>query len=150
MIIFIPLSGLCFYVGYRATCGPQRGIGNETLKYRVGQAVCSILWFIFSILRAGCFNGWMRIKPLMDEGSGGSKFCIFLVILEAIMLTIASALGIFCIFMAGKVYRNIYIYIYIIYRQQKNPLGIQRDLPNLLLKEGHKFKYDYWVPGCGH
>jgi len=48
-----------------------------------------LLWFIFSILGAGAFNGWTKISVLSGFG-----FCIFLSIIESIMYLVACGLGI--------------------------------------------------------
>jgi hypothetical protein len=69
--------------------------------YRIFQAILSILWFIFSILGAGPFDGWAKFGALSECGLG---FSIFLGVIQNLIYMIASGLGIYCIYALGKVY----------------------------------------------
>ena len=62
-----------------------------------------MLWFVFSIIRAGCFDGWMRISLLNEHDEGAAKFCIFLTVLEALGYLASMILGIICIIRISNV-----------------------------------------------
>lgn len=72
--------------------------------YKVCQGVLCVLWFVFSIVSWGSFDGWMRISILNDYNKSATKFCIFLTILEALAYTASCILGIICILQINKVF----------------------------------------------
>jgi len=88
----VPAGGFTAYNGYFAACKrpPESSV---ILRYRLAQAVLCTLWLIFSIMRAGCFNGWTRIATLKKYKESAAKFCIFLTVLESLGYTIILILG---------------------------------------------------------
>ena len=60
--------------------------------YKLFQILIAILWIVFAFLDRGCFNGFVKIGKLIDEGRG---FCVFLGILESLGYLVAAALGLF-------------------------------------------------------
>jgi hypothetical protein len=102
--IFNPLAALTFYRGYSAICrkeqlNPERNV----IVYRIAQGILCVLWLIFSFIRSGCFDGWTRITALNENGSGGAKFCIFLVVIQALLYHTSTAMGVFGIIKVAEV-----------------------------------------------
>ena len=60
----------------------------------------AILWFVFSILNKGCFNGFARFSELIDQNL---KFSLFLGVLESLLYLASAGLGVFCIFKTKSV-----------------------------------------------
>ncbi len=102
LFVFIPAAGFTFYRGYLAVC-KRPPESNYILWYRICQGVLCVLWFLFSILMAGCFDGWARVSHLSKFNDGGLKFCIFLAVLESLGYTAATILGVICIVRAPAV-----------------------------------------------
>lgn len=83
---------------YAIALGPKH---ERKIKiYRITQILLCILWFVFSIIGAGCFNGWVKIKTLSKCGLG---FSIFLVVVESLLYLTACGLGIFCVVKSFRV-----------------------------------------------
>eukprot|EP00831_Metopus_contortus_P041830 TRINITY_DN3288_c0_g1_i4.p1 TRINITY_DN3288_c0_g1~~TRINITY_DN3288_c0_g1_i4.p1 ORF type:complete len:229 (+),score=23.56 TRINITY_DN3288_c0_g1_i4:3-689(+) len=99
--VFLQLAGYVMYKGYFAAC--YRPANWDALKwYRIWQGILCALWFIFSILGSGCFDGWARI-PKLSGGGSTSGFCIFLVVLESLGYLYACGMGIFCAYQIRQV-----------------------------------------------
>jgi hypothetical protein len=61
------------------------------------------MWLMWSIIRAGSFDGWTRITLLKRSSPKGSaRFCIFLAIAESIGYMGACGIGVLGIIMAGR------------------------------------------------
>ena len=89
-----------FSNGFYALCqGPSHY--RRLWVYRIGQAVLSLLWFIFSIIGAGPFDGWAKFGALSECGL---KFSIFLGVIQNLIYMIACGLGIYCIYALEKAY----------------------------------------------
>ncbi len=102
MFIFIPAGGFTFYKGYTGVC--KRPTDQSTITwYRACQGVLCVAWFIFSIIRAGCFDGWMRISFLNKFDDGAAKFCIFLTVLESLGYLASMILGVICVIRISSV-----------------------------------------------
>ena len=90
---------LSFYNGYYAICqGP--GHKRKLLVYQITQGLLCAAWFVFSILSAGPFDGWTKIKVLSECNL---KFSIFLSVLQSVVYLTTCALGIYCIIKATRV-----------------------------------------------
>ncbi|CDW72508.1 UNKNOWN [Stylonychia lemnae] len=75
--IFSFASIYSFSAGYYAICqAPSHS--RKLLIYRITQVILIIAWFIFSIIRAGPFDGWTKISVLSECNLG---FSIFLAVL---------------------------------------------------------------------
>ena len=59
-----------------------------------------IAWFVFSIIRAGPFDGWTKIGVLSECNLG---FSIFLAVVQNLLYYTTIALGIFCLIKARNV-----------------------------------------------
>jgi hypothetical protein len=59
------------------------------------------MWFVFSIIGAGPFDGWAKFGALSECNLG---FSIFLGVVQNLIYMLASGLGIYCIHALGKVY----------------------------------------------
>ena len=59
------------------------------------------MWFVFSIIGAGPFDGWTKFGALSQCGLG---FSIFLGVVQNLIYMVACGLGIYCIYALGKVY----------------------------------------------
>ncbi len=80
-----------FYRGYR-------GLALEfdwIRSYYVCQALLGAVWFIFSIVDAGSFNGFMKSERLFQENYG---FQGFLSVVESIGYLLNSIFSYFCIY----------------------------------------------------
>ena len=99
IIIFIPLAMFVFWNGYYGLCKRPR-VTNHLWRYRIMQGVLCILWFIFSILSAGTFNGWAEISNLKADRL---YFNIFLSVIESLLYMASCALGAFCVYMSFRV-----------------------------------------------
>jgi len=90
ILIFVPLGMFTFYRGYR-------GLANDIylLKfYKIVQAILVILYIVFSIIAAGAFNGWIRVKTLLGSQE---YFPGILSIIESALYSINALLAISCI-----------------------------------------------------
>ena len=90
ILIFVPLGMFAFYRGYR-------GLASDIylLKfYKIVQGILVVLFIIFSIIAAGAFNGWIRVKDLICKEV---YFPAVLSIIESILYSIDALLGISCI-----------------------------------------------------
>lgn len=63
MVIFPPVALFSFYRGYRAICFDRSYI----LLYYITQGILAILYFVFSIISAGAFNGWIQTGHLFGN-----------------------------------------------------------------------------------
>ena len=89
-----------FSNGFQALCqGPSHG--RRLWVYRITQALLCILWFVFSILGAGPFDGWAKFGALSSCNLG---FSIFLGVVQNLIYMVACGLGIFTIIQLGKCY----------------------------------------------
>ena len=89
IFVFGPFALFVFYSGFYGTV--RRPPRFHQLAYRISQGVQCALYFTFSILSLGPFNGWAQISSL--GGSGGEGFAIFLCVIEALLYMILSATG---------------------------------------------------------
>ena len=90
ILIFVPLGMFTFYRGYR-------GLASDTylLKfYKIVQGVLAVLYIVFSIIAAGAFNGWLRVKDLFGKEE---YFPGVLSIIEAALYSIDAIIAISCI-----------------------------------------------------
>ncbi len=101
-LVFVPAGGFTFYKGYEAAC-KRPADPSRVFWYRVYQSVLCVLWLIFSIAMFGCFDGWTRIGFLRKFDEGAARFCIFLVVLEALGFTASCVLGLISICQVGSV-----------------------------------------------
>jgi len=62
-----------FSLGYYGICQAPN-YRRKMLMYKITQAILIIAWFIFSIIRAGPFDGWTKISVLSECGLGFSIF----------------------------------------------------------------------------
>ena len=79
--------------GFAGACRRPVDVGS-ILWYRITQSILCVLWLVFSIIRAGAFNGWTRIALLNSYGETAAKFCIFFAVLESLGYTASLILGI--------------------------------------------------------
>lgn len=64
MLIFMPLTLYGFYKGYRGLTHSER-----ELRFYWGISLIEIIvFFIFSIISGGCYNGWVRVSYLFSNG----------------------------------------------------------------------------------
>ena len=102
MIIFIAATGFVAFLGYTSICR-RPIVFKKLIAFRVCQAILSLLWLIWSIIRAGPFDGWSRISALAGAmPSGAAGFCIFMTILQSIGYMGSCGIGIFCLIKAGS------------------------------------------------
>lgn len=99
----VPIFTFCamysFSLGYYAICqGP--GHRRKYLFYRITQVILIIAWFVFSIIKAGPFDGWTKIHVLSECNLG---FSIFLAVVQNLLYYTAIALGIYCLIKAKNV-----------------------------------------------
>ena len=90
ILIFTPLGMFTFYRGYR-------GLASDIylLKfYKLVQGVLVILFIIFSIIAAGAFNGWLRVK---NRFGAEEYFTGILSVIESVLYSINALLAISCI-----------------------------------------------------
>lgn len=74
--IFTFVSVYSFSCGYYAICqGPNHS--RQFLLYRISQTILILAWFVFTIIKAGPFDGWTKI-PVLSECNLG--FSIFLAV----------------------------------------------------------------------
>eukprot|EP00829_Urostomides_striatus_P010182 TRINITY_DN2348_c0_g1_i1.p1 TRINITY_DN2348_c0_g1~~TRINITY_DN2348_c0_g1_i1.p1 ORF type:complete len:131 (+),score=5.85 TRINITY_DN2348_c0_g1_i1:218-610(+) len=85
-VIFVPISGYAFYKAYYGACKQD---DSSIFWYRVIQSFLCISWLVFSIIKSGCFDGWLRISSLADIGNSAAHFCIFLTVMESLGYTIS-------------------------------------------------------------
>ena len=96
LVLFTSLMGITSYFGYVAVC-KRPAEPRKLLLYKILQISCIILWFLWSILRAGSFDGWSRIYNLLKSlPKGAAGFAMFLCFVENIGYYGAVAVGIFC------------------------------------------------------
>lgn len=98
ILIFVPLALFTFYRGYK-------GLASDSYLlrfYKIAQIVLILCYFIFSIISAGAFNGWVRAKNLMGKEN---YFTGALSIIESALYDINGLLAIYCVVGAHK-YRD--------------------------------------------
>ena len=101
--IFSIIAGFTFYSGYYGAC--KRPVENTNIIwYKISQLVLCGFLLVFSIMRAGSFNGWARISKLNEIDEELAKFCIFLCVLESTGYTAAVVLGIIGILRINSVF----------------------------------------------
>jgi hypothetical protein len=71
--IFTFAAMYSFSLGYYAICQAPKYRRNM-LIYKITQSLLVIAWFIFSIIRAGPFDGWTKIRVLSECNLGFSIF----------------------------------------------------------------------------
>ena len=93
IFIFGPLGMFVFYRGYKGMAAD-----SYLLKfYKIAQAILVILYLVFSIIAAGAFNGWLRVKDLFGKDE---YFPAVLSIIESALYEFNAILGIICIIAA--------------------------------------------------
>ena len=110
IIIFVVLGFYVMYNGYYCVARDSSSDCRLSM-YKIGQATLCVLYLVFSIIKAGCFNGFTKIGDLNEDGSGGAKFGIAMVIIESILYLANMLLGAFCIYQVHteKVILNILV-----------------------------------------
>ena len=98
IVIFVPLSMFVFWNGYYGLCRQPR-VTNHLWRFRILQSALCVLWFVFSILSAGPFNGWAEISNLK---AAGLYFSVFLSVVESLTYKLACAVGVFCVYMSFR------------------------------------------------
>jgi hypothetical protein len=89
-----------FSNGFYALCqGPSHE--RRLWVFRISQGILCILWFIFSILGAGPFDGWVKFGSLSACNLG---FSIFLGIVQNLIYMVTCGLGIYTIVALGRCY----------------------------------------------
>ncbi len=96
ILIFVPLTLFTFYKGYRGLVYDRK----QLRYYYVGQFACCVVFFIFSIISGGNYNGWTRLGVLFENGH---IFQGLLAIVESLIYLFNSLLCAYCMF---KVYRS--------------------------------------------
>ena len=101
-MIFTAAMGFVSFLGYTSICR-RPVVFKKLILFRILQSILCVMWLIWSICRAGSFDGWLRITLLKrSTPKGSARFCIFLAILESFGYLASCGIGIFCIIMAGK------------------------------------------------
>eukprot|EP00347_Sterkiella_histriomuscorum_P001124 403373235 len=103
-LLNVPIFTFCalfsFSQGYYAICqGP--GHKRKFCFYQITQVILVIAWFVFSIIKAGPFDGWTKIGVLSECNLG---FSIFLAVVQNLIYLTAIALGIYCLIRARQYY----------------------------------------------
>ena len=94
--MLIPAAGFTFYKGYSGAC--KRPKDSSTIMwYCICQIILSIIWLVFSIIMAGSFDGWLRIRFLKGSNEGSGNFCIFLCVVESLGYTASAIIGVISI-----------------------------------------------------
>ncbi len=87
------LAFFTFYKGYYAVCkGP--GHANALTIYYVAQVAQLILFFIFTIIKSACFNGFVKLVLL---NQCGLKFSLALAVNEIVLYYISILFGVYAI-----------------------------------------------------
>ena len=89
IMVFAPFALFVFYSGFYGNV--RRPPRYHLLAFRITQGVQTSLYFMFSILSLGPFNGWAQISSL--SRSGGQGFTIFLCVIEALIYTALTISG---------------------------------------------------------
>ena len=91
IIIFNPAALYVFYKGYRGLV-----IAESQLRlYKIFQVILGLAWFIWSIIGAGAFNGWVRVSSLFGSGA---TFPGILALFESIIYLLNSLLAVYCVY----------------------------------------------------
>ena len=100
MLLIPILVFVTFYQGYYAVCkGPSHSTAL-TIFYG-SQIVQLILFFIFTIIKAACFNGFIKLIVL---NKCGLKFAMVLAVVEIVMYYVSILMGIYCLISVRKNY----------------------------------------------
>lgn len=94
--IFTPVAFCQFYYGYRGMV--EDNINMKKVFFIISPMV-AILWFSFSIISVGTFNGFIKTHNLYQEGYG---FLGFSSMVESILYLINSLLSMLNIFLVYK------------------------------------------------
>ena len=91
LFIFVTVTCYCFYRGYMGLIKDE-----YMLKfYKILQGLLIILFFVFSIIDAGCFNGWVRVSSLFKDGNPVPGV---IAIIESVIYIVYCLLTAFCIY----------------------------------------------------
>ncbi|CAI2379211.1 unnamed protein product [Moneuplotes crassus] len=96
ILVFGAFALFVFYSGFYGNI--RKPPGYHLLAYRIGQGVQCTLYFTFSILALGPFNGWAQISSL--GGSGGEGFAIFLCVIESLLYSVITISGGLCLYLS--------------------------------------------------
>ena len=95
VIIFNPAALYVFYKGYRGLVIDE----SQLRLYKFFQAILALAWFIWSIIGAGAFNGWVRVSGLFGSGA---VFPGILALFESIVYLLNSLLAFYCVYATHK------------------------------------------------
>ena len=95
---------LTFYYGlYGVLQEPGKNAATRIKIYKLAQIFLCILWFCFTIIDDGSYNGWIKLSRFGDcviinpKGHNSFGFSTFLAIIENFLYYAAMGLGIFSI-----------------------------------------------------
>ena len=95
---------MSFYYGlYGVLQEPGKNADTRIKIYKLGQIFLCILWFCFTIIDDGSYNGWIKMGRFADcetinpKGHNSFGFSTFLAIIENFLYYAAMGLGIYSI-----------------------------------------------------
>jgi hypothetical protein len=108
--IIIGVTGtFLFFWGYFGIA--KRGHCRR-LVYKVGEVILCILYFIFSIIPAGAFNGWVKIWYLVEIGTASADFGIFMCCVESLIYMFNCGFGLYCVHQVNTLKSPLYSTVY--------------------------------------
>lgn len=94
------LAFFTFYQGYHAMCkGPNHGLSIKI--FFVAQGLQCFMFFLFTIIRSGAFNGFAKLSILSEcelHFSYGAS------VIEILLYYVSIGAGAICLFLAHKNY----------------------------------------------
>jgi hypothetical protein len=113
------LAFFTFYKGYYAVCKGPEHASALTIFY-IAQVVQLILFFIFTIIKSACFNGFVKLILL---SRCGLKFSLALAVFEIVLYYMSILMGIYAIISIKKNYGHGEPYKAAGYEMQNHPAG---------------------------
>ena len=100
VILWPMLAFYTFYQGHYTVCkGPNHQIASK--MFYIAQTIQCVLFFIFTIIHSGAFNGFTKLGTL---SSCGLTFSLVCAIIEIVLYYISIVVGMFCLLTIKKSY----------------------------------------------
>ncbi|CAK0823685.1 unnamed protein product [Prorocentrum cordatum] len=82
-LLLLPMAaGGVFYSGYRGLAEPDSTLYS---RFRVGQVVLALVYFLFAVIPSGCVNGFFMLGQVRQYAPEGHGYWMFAIIAESLL-----------------------------------------------------------------
>jgi hypothetical protein len=106
LLNFVLIGALGTYVFFCGYSGIAKQKSFKLLIYKAGQVLLSCMYLLFSIISSGAFNGWAKISSLEDMDDSAADFGILMCVVESLLYTVNSGLGLYCAYLVHTTLSN--------------------------------------------